>query len=139
MKQTWTHSAAPATDVYRRVTDAIVESGRHGQKTSAGLYKYAEGERRPIPDPEIEAMFAKAGAEMGIANRKPTAEEIVELSRSRQANLIVMGLHSSGLLGPRMGSVTYRVLSMTDAFVLALPPHVAIPAVQPMVAQRAMA
>jgi nucleotide-binding universal stress UspA family protein len=67
------------------------------------------------------------------------AEEIVELSRSRQANLIVMGLHSSGLLGPRIGSVTYRVLSMTEAFVLALPPHVAIPAVQPMVAQRAMA
>ena len=25
-----------------------------------------------------------------------------------------------------MGSVTYRVLSMTDALVLALPPHVAI-------------
>ena len=67
------------------------------------------------------------------------AEEIVELSRSRQANLIVMGLHSSGLLGPRMGSVTYRVLSTTDAFVLALPPHVTVPAAQPMVAQRAMA
>jgi universal stress protein A len=67
------------------------------------------------------------------------SEAIVELSRSRQANLIVMGLHSSGLLGPRMGSVTYRVLSMTDAFVLALPPHVAVSAVQPMIVQRAIA
>jgi nucleotide-binding universal stress UspA family protein len=67
------------------------------------------------------------------------SEQIVELTRSRAANLIVMGLHSSGLLGPRMGSVTYRVLSMTDAFVLALPPHVVIPAAQPVVAQRAMA
>jgi hypothetical protein len=38
--------------------------------------------------------------------------------------LIVMGLHSSGAYGPRMGSVTYRVLCQTDALVLALPPHV---------------
>ena len=67
------------------------------------------------------------------------AEEIVRLAGSRHANLIVMGLHSSGLLGPRMGSVTYRVLSTTDAFVLALPPHVAVPVVHPAIMQGAMA
>jgi nucleotide-binding universal stress UspA family protein len=50
------------------------------------------------------------------------AEQIAELTRARGARLIVMGLHSSGLLGPRMGSVTYRVLSLADALVLALPP-----------------
>ena len=66
-------------------------------------------------------------------------EEIVKLAASRHANLIVMGLHSSGLLGPRMGSVTYRVLSTTDAFVLALPPHAAVPVAQTVVARRAMA
>jgi len=67
------------------------------------------------------------------------AEEIVKLAASRHANLIVMGLHSSGLLGPRMGSVTYRVLSMTDAFVLALPPHAAVPVVHPAIVQSSMA
>jgi nucleotide-binding universal stress UspA family protein len=50
------------------------------------------------------------------------SEEIVELADVRDAHLIVMGLHSSGLVGPRMGSVTYRVLCLTHAMVLALPP-----------------
>jgi nucleotide-binding universal stress UspA family protein len=50
------------------------------------------------------------------------SEEIVSLAAARQARLIVMGLHSSGLLGPRMGSVTYRVLCRTTSLVLALPP-----------------
>jgi 3-hydroxyacyl-CoA dehydrogenase len=80
------HALSPERARLYRVTDRIVEMGRHGQKTGAGLYKYAEGERRPIPDPEIEAMFAKAGAEMGIANRKPSAEEIVERCLLRLAN-----------------------------------------------------
>jgi nucleotide-binding universal stress UspA family protein len=51
-----------------------------------------------------------------------TSEEIVRLAEARAANLIVMGLHASGFLGPRMGSVTYRVLCSTRALVVALPP-----------------
>jgi hypothetical protein len=50
------------------------------------------------------------------------SEEIVKLADARNRHRIVMGLHSSGLLGPRMGSVTYRVLCLTRALVLALPP-----------------
>jgi nucleotide-binding universal stress UspA family protein len=50
------------------------------------------------------------------------AEEIVKVAEARGAGLIVMGLHSSTLLGPRMGSVTYRVLCLTRTLVLALPP-----------------
>ena len=50
------------------------------------------------------------------------AEEIAKVARDRNAGLIVMGLHSSSMLGPRMGSVTYRVLCLTSTFVLALPP-----------------
>jgi nucleotide-binding universal stress UspA family protein len=50
------------------------------------------------------------------------SEEITKLVNTRQAHLIVIGLHSSGLLGPRMGSVTYRVICMSHAPVLALPP-----------------
>lgn len=51
------------------------------------------------------------------------AEEIVKLAEGRDVGLIVMGLHSSGMLGPRMGSITYRVLCLTNALVLAVPPH----------------
>ena len=49
-------------------------------------------------------------------------QEIVKLADARDGGLIVMGLHSSGLLGPRMGAVTYRVLCTTKSLVLALPP-----------------
>jgi nucleotide-binding universal stress UspA family protein len=50
------------------------------------------------------------------------AEEISKVARDRDAGLIVIGLHASSLLGPRMGSVTYRVLCLTATLVLALPP-----------------
>ena len=80
---------------------------------------------------------ARVPTECLVLSGEPS-EEIVKLAASRNANLIVMGLHSSGLLGPRMGSVTYRVLSTTNAFVLALPPHVAVPLVHPALVQRAM-
>jgi nucleotide-binding universal stress UspA family protein len=55
------------------------------------------------------------------------SEEIITLVDARRSNLLVMGLHSSGLLGHRMGSVTYRVLCRTRALVLALPPRMARP------------
>jgi len=50
------------------------------------------------------------------------SDEIVKCAEARDSGLIVIGLHSSGFLAPRMGSVTYRVLCLTNALVLALPP-----------------
>jgi nucleotide-binding universal stress UspA family protein len=50
------------------------------------------------------------------------AEELAKVARDRQAGLVVMGLHGSPLLGPRMGSVTYRILCLSRTLVLALPP-----------------
>ena len=50
------------------------------------------------------------------------AEEIAKLARDRLAGLVVIGLHGSPMLGPRMGSVTYRVLCLAPAMVLAIPP-----------------
>ncbi len=50
------------------------------------------------------------------------AEEIAKTAETRRANLIIMGLNSSAVTGPRMGAVTYRVLSLTRRLVLALPP-----------------
>lgn len=50
------------------------------------------------------------------------AEETAALARSRHAGLVVVTLHSSPLSGPRMGSVTHRLLCLTSALVLALPP-----------------
>jgi nucleotide-binding universal stress UspA family protein len=50
------------------------------------------------------------------------AEEIAKIARDRRAGLVVMGLHASPLTGPRMGSVTYRLLCLSPTLVLALPP-----------------
>ncbi|HET7695508.1 MAG TPA: universal stress protein [Vicinamibacterales bacterium] len=51
------------------------------------------------------------------------AEEVAKIAADRQAGLIVMGLHASAMPGARMGSVTYRVLSIAHELVLALPPQ----------------
>jgi nucleotide-binding universal stress UspA family protein len=69
----------------------------------------------------VAAVATKTSTAISVVSGDPS-EEIVKLAEAREADLIVMGLHSSGLLGPRMGSVTYRVLSLTRSLVLALPP-----------------
>ena len=56
------------------------------------------------------------------------AHEIAWIAQQRQVGAIVMGLHSADGLGPRIGSITYRVLCEGPALVLALPPALAAPA-----------
>ena len=58
----------------------------------------------------------------GLVAYGDPAEEIAKVVHDRHAGLVVMGLHGSPLLGPRMGSVTYRLLCIVPALVLALPP-----------------
>jgi nucleotide-binding universal stress UspA family protein len=85
-----------------------------------------EAERRYRVEAALERVTASMPAglepEALIAYGEP-AEEIAKVASDRDAGLIVMGLHSSPLLGPRMGSVTYRVLCLAHRLVLALPPQ----------------
>jgi nucleotide-binding universal stress UspA family protein len=69
----------------------------------------------------VDALAIRARIETVILGGDPS-EEIVKLADARDAGLIVMGLHSSSLFGPRMGSVTYRVLCTAKTLVLAIPP-----------------
>jgi nucleotide-binding universal stress UspA family protein len=89
----------------------------------------SDAERRADAEAQLKALAMSvardAAAEILVVSGEP-AEEIVKVADVRGAHLIIMGLHSSGLLGPRMGSVTYRVLSLTNALVLALPPRVTV-------------
>lgn len=57
--------------------DKIVEMGRHGQKTGAGIYKYEDG-RTAIPDPEIAALIARCAKDAGIEQRQVSDQEILE-------------------------------------------------------------
>ena len=64
--------------VYSRVGDRIAELGRFGQKTGKGWYKYNLPDRKPIPDPEVEAIIQKYRTENKIKTRSISDEEIVE-------------------------------------------------------------
>ena len=61
-----------------RSADLLVEMGRMGQKTQAGYYDYAPGDRTPRPSPVVAEIIEKVSMEYGIARRKFTDEEIVE-------------------------------------------------------------
>jgi len=58
--------------------DRMVASGRLGQKTRAGWYRYDEGSRAPVPDPAVEALLTEHSNERGIERRPIPAAEIVE-------------------------------------------------------------
>jgi 3-hydroxyacyl-CoA dehydrogenase len=64
---------------YRKlpIADAIVELGRLGQKTGAGWYRYEKGDRTPHPDPEVARIIKEKAAELGVAQRRFTDEEIL--------------------------------------------------------------
>ncbi|MEZ0121043.1 MAG: 3-hydroxyacyl-CoA dehydrogenase NAD-binding domain-containing protein [Candidatus Reddybacter sp.] len=57
--------------------DKVVEMGRHGQKTNAGVYKYEDG-RTPIPDPIVKALIAECAKDAGIEQRDISDQEILE-------------------------------------------------------------
>ena len=58
--------------------DRLVESGRLGQKTRAGWYRYEDGSRTPLPDPAVEALLVEHSRARGIERRSIPATEIVE-------------------------------------------------------------
>lgn len=59
------------------VADKLCEAGRFGQKTGKGWYRYEEGNRTPIVDPEIEQIIQEFRAAKGIVPQKFTDQDIV--------------------------------------------------------------
>ncbi len=84
-----------------------------------------EADRRAVAEDGLNELSAtlplRLHPEALVAYGDP-AEELAKVARDRQAGLVVMGLHGSPVLGPRMGSVTYRLLCLAPMLVLALPP-----------------
>jgi 3-hydroxyacyl-CoA dehydrogenase len=60
------------------VADRLCEMGRYGQKTGAGWYRYPEGSRAPVADPEVQRLIEESARGAGLARRTISPEEIVE-------------------------------------------------------------
>jgi 3-hydroxyacyl-CoA dehydrogenase len=56
----------------------LVEAGRLVQKTNAGVYDYAPGDRTPKPSSLVEELLEKVRKEVGFTQRTFTDHEIVE-------------------------------------------------------------
>jgi len=63
---------------YFRVADMLVEAGRLGQKSGRGAFAYGAGSRKPLPDPEVEAMIVAESHRLGIPRRAIAPTEIQE-------------------------------------------------------------
>ncbi len=59
------------------ITDRLVEMGRLGQKTGKGWYRYEQGDRTPIVDPEVHRIIKEVAAEKGFQQRTFTDEEVL--------------------------------------------------------------
>ncbi len=60
------------------VLNLLCEQGRYGQKTGAGWYRYPEGSRTPVPDPDVQRLVEDCARQAGIVRRAIPATEIVE-------------------------------------------------------------
>jgi 3-hydroxyacyl-CoA dehydrogenase len=77
---------------YFVIADRLTELGRLGQKTGRGFYRYQNGSREALPDPEVLALIEQLASERGIARREIGADEIVERCTLSLINLGAMVL-----------------------------------------------
>ena len=84
-----------------------------------------QAERKREAAKELQALAAAVDTASTVTvsvAEGDAAAEIVDAAAASGLGVIVMGLHDTSALGPRIGSVTYRVLCQTKSAVLALPP-----------------
>lgn len=67
-----------SNEVTARIPDALCELDRYGQKNGKGYYRYEEGDRTPLPDPEADAVIEKVSGDLGYKRKDFTDEEILK-------------------------------------------------------------
>ncbi|MCX7219338.1 MAG: 3-hydroxyacyl-CoA dehydrogenase NAD-binding domain-containing protein, partial [Burkholderiales bacterium] len=63
---------------YSKTADLLCEMGRYGQKTGAGWYDYKLGDRKAYPSQVVNDMIVQHSADLGIARRTISDQEISE-------------------------------------------------------------
>ena len=76
VRQEYKHLEKPGERV-PLVLEKLYHLGRLGQKSGAGWYRY-DANRKPIADPDVEALIEATAKEAGIRRRAIAAEEIIE-------------------------------------------------------------
>jgi nucleotide-binding universal stress UspA family protein len=89
---------------------------------------------------ELDALRAELSRDTPIETlllQGHPADEIAGVVEERHVGLVVMGLRGAGgLLGPRPGSIAYRVICLSPALLLAIPPTLVTPAPRSVAARR---
>jgi len=60
------------------IPDRICELGRFGQKSAGGYYDYKEGDRTPIPSPEVQVIIEQVSKDKNITRTDFDDDEIVK-------------------------------------------------------------
>ena len=66
------------TPLANKISDALCDQDRFGQKTSKGFYNYSEGSRAPNPAPENEDIYKKISSQNNIERRDISDQEIID-------------------------------------------------------------
>ena len=70
--------ASIETPLANKISDALCEQDRFGQKTSKGFYNYSEGSRAPNPAPENEDIYKEISSQNNIERRDISDQEIID-------------------------------------------------------------
>ncbi len=70
-------AARPKTERYVDIADKLYDLGRLGQKTGAGYYTYAKGNRTPQHDPIVDKIILDASKRKGVKRRNISDDEIL--------------------------------------------------------------
>lgn len=94
---------APSRDPNRRyveISDRICENGWFGQKTGRGFYRYPEGTRIGVPDPEVLAIIDTERAKKAIPLRAFSHDEIRRRYFAAMINEAANVVHDGTALRP---------------------------------------
>jgi 3-hydroxyacyl-CoA dehydrogenase len=76
IRQEYKHLEKPGERV-PLVLEKLYQMGRLGQKNGAGWFRYG-ADRKPVPDPEVDALIEATAKAAGIPRRAISNEEIIE-------------------------------------------------------------
>jgi 3-hydroxyacyl-CoA dehydrogenase len=76
VRQEYKHLEKPGERV-PLVLEKLYQMGRLGQKNGQGWFRYG-ADRKPIPDPEVDALIEATAKQAGIPRRAISSEEILE-------------------------------------------------------------